>query len=103
ARAVTDRVAAVLHRLDAPDVEAHRGIELEGFTTGGRLRRTEEDADLLSQLVDEDRGRLRLVQTTRDLAHRLRHESRLQTDVRVAHLALDLGTRDERRDGVDDD
>ena len=38
-----------------------------------------------------------------ELAHRLRHQPRLQADVRVAHLALDLGPRDERRDRVDHD
>ena len=32
-----------------------------------------------------------------------RHEARLQADVRIAHLALDLGLRGERGDGVDRD
>ena len=39
----------------------------------------------------------------RQLAKGLRHEARLQADHRVAHLALELGLRHERRDGVDDD
>ena len=37
------------------------------------------------------------------LAQRLRHQARLQADVRLAHLALDLGLRHERGDRVDDD
>ena len=37
-----------------------------------------------------------------ELAHRLAHEPRLQPDMGVAHLALDLGARDQRRDRVDD-
>lgn len=37
------------------------------------------------------------------LAQRLAHESRLEADVAVAHLALDLGARHEGRHGVDDD
>ena len=39
----------------------------------------------------------------RELAHRLAHQPRLQADERVAHLALDLGLRHERRDRVDGD
>ncbi len=39
----------------------------------------------------------------RELAQRLRHEPRLKTHVRVAHLALDLGLGRQRRDRVDDD
>ncbi len=37
------------------------------------------------------------------LAQRLAHEARLQTDVAVTHVALDLGLRHERGDGVDAD
>jgi hypothetical protein len=44
-----------------------------------------------------------LVQATRELAERLRHEAGLEADMRVAHLALDLGARHEGGDGVDDD
>ena len=32
-----------------------------------------------------------------------RHEARVQTDKAVAHLALDLRARHQRRDGVDHD
>ena len=38
-----------------------------------------------------------------ELAQRLAHEPRLEAHVAVAHLALDLRARHERRDGVDDD
>ena len=44
-----------------------------------------------------------VVEGTGQLAQRLAHESRLQADVAVAHLALDLGARHEGRHGVDDD
>ena len=44
-----------------------------------------------------------LAQRTGHLAQRLAHQAGLQTDVAVAHLALDLGARHERGDGVDDD
>ena len=38
-----------------------------------------------------------------ELAERLAHQTSLHPDVAVAHVAFDLGLRDERRDGVDDD
>ena len=44
-----------------------------------------------------------LLQRAGHLAQRLAHEAGLQADVAVAHLALDLGARRERGDGVDDD
>ena len=47
--------------------------------------------------------RVRALDVAGELAQRLRHQARLQADVRVAHLALDLGLRHERRDRVDDD
>ncbi len=40
---------------------------------------------------------------TGHLAQRLGHQTRLQADVGVAHLAFDLGTRRQCRHGVDDD
>ena len=101
--AVADRVGAVLEGLDAPHVEADRRVELQRLATGRRLGRAEHDADLLAELVDEDRGRAGRVEGTGDLAQRLRHEAGLEADVAVAHLALDLGPGHEGRDRVDDD
>ncbi len=100
--AVADRLGAVLQGLDPADVQPDRGVELQRPATGRGLRRAEHDADLLPQLVDEDRGGVRLVQRTGDLPQRLAHQPGLQTDVGVAHLALDLGARHERRHRVDD-
>src|SRR5438093_3972522 len=53
-----DDILLLLHGPDAPDVEAHRRIELERLATGGRLRIAEHDADLLAQLIDEHHRRL---------------------------------------------
>ena len=88
---------------DAPHVEAHRGVELERVAAGGGLGVAEHHADLHADLVDEDDGGARLRDRARELAQRLAHQPRLQAHVRVAHLALDLGPRHQRRHRVDDD
>ena len=103
ARAVADDLLAVLDRADAADVEAHGRVELERVAAGRRLRVAEHDADLHADLVDEDDQRVRLRDRAGELAQRLAHEARLQADVGVAHLALELGLRRQRRDRVDDD
>ena len=99
--AVADGLGALLERLDAADVEPHRRVELERPAARRRLGRTEHDADLLAQLVGEDADRAGAVEVTGDLAQRLAHQPGLQADVGVAHLALDLGPRHERRNRVD--
>jgi len=50
--------------------------------------------------MDERVGAL---DVTGELAQRLGHEARMQAKLHLAHLALDLGLRRERRHGVDDD
>src|SRR4051812_32314860 len=99
--AVADRLDAFLQRLDPADVEADRRVELERTAARRRLRVAEHDADLLAQLVREQADRVGAVQCARELAERLRHETSLQADVRIAHLTLDLRLRRERGDGVD--
>ena len=59
--------------------------------------------DLFPELVDEDDRRAGVAQGAGDLAQRLRHQPGLETDVAVAHLALDLGPGHQRRHRVDDD
>src|SRR3546814_10929077 len=60
-------------------------------------------ADLHAQLVDEDHRAARPADRTRQLAQALRHQTRLEPDMAVAHLALDLGARHQRGDRVDDE
>src|SRR4029079_4670233 len=100
---VADRLGAGLDRLDAPDVQADRGVELQRAATGGRLRIAEHHADLLAQLVREDEAGVGAGDGAGQLAQRLAHEPGLDADERVAHLALDLGAGHEGRDRVDDD
>ena len=92
---------AVLDRADAPDVHAHRGVELERIAAGRGLRIAEHHADLHADLVDENHDGVGALDVAGELAQRLRHEPRLQAHVLIAHLALDLRLRRERRDRVD--
>ena len=70
---------------------------------GGGFGVAEHDADLLAELVDEDEAGRRLRHHRGELAQGLRHQPRLQADLRIAHLAVDLRPRHEGGHGVDDD
>src|SRR5699024_2293184 len=94
---VPDGLTGVLQGLDPAHIQPNGGVELESFTPCGRLRTPEHHTNFLPELVDEDRGRTGIVQCSGDLAERLTHESGLQTHVRVPHLSLDLGARNQRR------
>src|SRR5207244_4393955 len=59
-------------------------------------------ADLHADLVDEDDDGPRLGDGAGQLAERLRHEPRLEAHLRIAHVALDLGARDQGSDRIDD-
>src|SRR5512133_1864780 len=103
ANPVAVRLDALLERLDPADVETDRRIELQGAAARCGLRRSEHDPNLLAQLVREDADRVGAVERAGELAQRLRHQPGLEADMAVAHLALDLGLRGQRRDRVDGD
>ena len=101
-RLVADDLVALLDGADSPDIKAHRGVELQGVATRRGLRAAEHDPDLHSDLVDEDDQGVGPLDVAGELAQRLRHEPRVEPDVGVAHLALDLGLGGERGHRVDD-
>src|SRR5699024_9329174 len=103
AGAVSNGVGAILKRLDPAHIDPHRGVELQRLTTGGGFRAAEEDADLLPQLVDEDRRGSGGRQRPGEFPQRLRHQARLQPHVRITHFPFDLSFGNEGGDGVDDD
>ena len=61
----------------------------------------EHHADLHPDLVDEDHDGARARDDRGQLAQRLRHQARLQTHLRLAHLAFDFRARHQRRDRID--
>src|SRR6202522_1820583 len=94
---------AILDGADAPNVHAHRGVELERIAAGCRLRVAEHDADLHADLIDENHDGVGALDVAGELAQRLRHEPSLQTHVLVAHFTFDFGLGRERRDRIDHD
>src|SRR5208283_1190139 len=100
---VTDHFLAVLERADAADIQAHRGIELQRIAAGRGLRVAEHHADLHPDLVDEDHDRVRTLDVAGELAQRLGHQTGMQSDLQLAHLALDLRLRSQGRDRIDRD
>ncbi|QTK78213.1 hypothetical protein AT6N2_C0285 [Agrobacterium tumefaciens] len=101
ARLVADNLFAFLDSANTADVEANGGVELERVTAGRRFRRTEHDANLHTDLVDEDDHAFRLGDRSGQLAQRLAHQTRLKTRQAITHLAFDFRPRRQRRNGVD--
>ena len=101
-RVVADDFAAVFELLAAAHVQTHGGVELQRTTAGGGFGVAVHHADFLAQLVDEHRDAAGFVDDARQLAQRLTHQTRLQTDEGIAHFAVDFRLRDEGGDRVDD-
>ena len=102
-RAVADDLRAVLDGFGAADIDTDGRVELQRVAASGRFGVAVHDADLHTQLVDEDDDAVGLGDIARELPQRLRHETRLQTDERIAHFALNFRARRQCRDRVDDD
>ncbi len=83
------------------DLQPDARPELEGAAAGSGFRVAEHHPDLLTYLVDEHRRRVRAAERAGQLPKSLGHQSRLQADVRIAHLAFDLRPRHEGGDGID--
>jgi hypothetical protein len=103
---IWSRRRVVGHHLDVhllvDDLADLLGSAVGQLHPGAVGKAAEHHADLLAQLVDEDRGGARIVQRAGDLPQRLAHQAGLQADVAVAHLALDLRARHQRGHRVDD-
>jgi hypothetical protein len=67
----TDDLCAVLEVLYLANVQADRRVELQRAPTGRGLGVSEHDADLLAELIDEDRRGVELAERAGELAHRL--------------------------------
>src|SRR3954469_23096247 len=74
---VADRLGSFLQGLDAADVEALRGVELQRPAARLGLRRAELDADLFADLVGEETDAVGPVEVSGQFPHRLRHQPSL--------------------------
>ncbi|MNC32583.1 hypothetical protein D3C75_809450 [compost metagenome] len=90
----------MLHRLDAPDVQADGGVEFQGPAAGCCLRIAEHNAHLFTQLVNEDGDNLGFVDGAGQLPQGLGHKPGLQAYVGIPHLAFDFRLRHKSRYGV---
>ncbi len=75
---------------------------IKSLTAGRRFRITEHYTDLHADLVDKDNDGLRLRSDSRKFSKCLAHKTSLLTHLCLAHVALDLIFRRERRHGVHD-
>ena len=100
---VADDLLAILDRADAANVETDGGVELERVAARRGLGRAVHHADLHADLVDEDHHGLRARDRGGELAQGLAHQPGLEARLIVAHLAVDLGPRRQRRHRIDDE
>ena len=100
---IADELGALLDGVDPSHVDADRCVELERTSARCGLRAAEHDPDLLPELVDEDTCGTRLGDGACELAERLTHEARLQSDRLVADLTFELRSGDQGGDRVDHD
>ena len=84
----------------ATDIQTDRSIELQCTATWCCFRITKHNANFFTQLVNENRNRLRFVDRSRQLAHSLAHHPSLQADMAVTNIAIDFRTRYQGCNGV---
>src|SRR5208337_5590411 len=87
---------------ETPDLEAERSVELQRLAARRCLRVAEHHANLLANLIDEDENRAALCSRTDEFPHRLRHQSRLETHVAVAHISVKFVLRHKSRHRIND-
>src|SRR3974390_282213 len=88
--AIADNLIALFDGADAANVDAHRGVELQRAPARGGFRIAEHHANLLANLVDEDKGSTRLGNDAGKFAQGLRHQAGLQTDMAVPHPPVEF-------------
>ena len=97
---IAQGIVPVLDLRGATDVQPHGSVELEGVAAGGGFRIAEHDANLLTQLVDEDAAGVGFGDVGREFAQGLAHQAGLQTHFVVSHLPFYLCARGEGGHGV---
>ena len=100
---VADYLFLVLDRSDTANIKTHRSIKFKGIATRCGFRRSIHHTDFHADLVDEDHHAVGARDRGRQLAQGLRHQTRLQTRLHIAHFAFDFRARNEGCHRVDDE
>ena len=89
---ITNNFIAILDRTYTTDIQSHRGVKLQGITTGGGFRVAKHYTNFHTNLVNKDNQAVGGFNITCQLAQRLGHQSSLQTYMMITHLALNFCT-----------
>ena len=99
---VTDHFSALLESFRTTYIQTYRCIEFQCTSTSCGLRISEHHADLLTKLIDKDHDTVSLADNRCELSQCLRHKSRLQSHMRITHIAFDLCLWNQRCHRVHD-
>ena len=100
---VAVNIVAILELLGFANVDTNRCEELERATAGRGFGIAVNNANLFTNLVNENNNAVALGDNARELAHCLRHHSCLHANHGLTHIALDFLTRNECGYRVDND
>ncbi len=101
--ALANNFLTIFQLTNPPDIDTARGIEFKSPATGGRFGAAEHDPDFFPNLIDKNHRGLGLGDHGREFAHRLAHQTGLQTDVRIANFAVEFLLGNQSRHRVDHD
>ena len=98
-----DNIVAVFQRVDTTYIHTDGRVEFQCAATGSGFRITEHNANLFTDLVDENSSTFGFGNQTCQLTQSLTHQTCLQAYVGITHFAFDFGTRNQSCNGVDND
>ena len=88
---VANNMFAIFDRCNAPYIDANGGVKFQRPAAGGCFRVAKHNADFFANLVNKNHAGLGFTDNAGQFAHRLRHQARLQSHLRVAHFSFDFG------------
>ena len=84
---------ALFQRVLAADIDTHGAVELQGIAARRDFGAAVSDADLHTDLVNEDHKGLCLRDRSGELTQSLTHQTGLQAGKRFTHIAFDFASR----------
>ena len=96
-------IVAVFQRINTTYIHADSRVEFQRTATGSCFRVTEHYANLFTNLVDENGCTFGFGNQTGQLTQSLAHQTCLQTNVGITHLAFNFCTRNQSSNRVNND